>query len=202
MTNLLRLPCLLFLVLLAACGSEGGPDGEPSGEDGGTRPDGGQPMGDGGVPMGDGGVPMADGGTPSPDAGGFDTSAAGLTAFVKSEAYKSWKAEPEVHNSAGPHGGKVRTYVNDVFYASLKAGNTVHPRGSITVKELYGSSTTTVSGHAVDVKDEATGEWVFYEGFGPSYSSPYYYRGTTNFCANCHKNAGNDYMLTPASAFP
>ena len=188
MTNLFRLSCLVFLMLLTACGSEGPPDGEPPGEDGGTKPDGGQPM--------------ADGGTPPPDAGAFDTSAAGLTEFVKSGAYKSWKAEPEVHNSAGPHGGKVRTYVNDVFYVSLKAGNMVHPRGSITVKELYGSSTTTVSGHAVDVKDEATGEWVFYEGFGPSYSSPYYYRGTTNFCANCHKGAGNDYMLTPASAFP
>ena len=132
----------------------------------------------------------------------LDTSAAGLTAFVKSGAYKSWKAEPAVHDSAGPHGGKVRSYVNGVFYASLKAGNTEHPRGSIVVKELYGSSTTTVTGHAVDVKDEATGEWVFYEGFAPSYGNPYYYRGTSNFCANCHQRANNDYMLTPATAFP
>ena len=194
-TNPLRLCSLVVLVLLTACGAEGVPQGEPAGEDGGVRPD-------GGAPLADGGVPMPDGGTPAPDAGGFDTSAAGLTAFVKSGAYKSWKAEPEVHNSAGPHGGKVRTYVNDVFYASLKAGNTTHPRGSITVKELYGSSTTVVNGHAVDVKDEATGEWVFYEGFGPSYSSFYYHRGTANFCAGCHQGAGNDYMLTPASAFP
>lgn len=177
MTNLLRLPALMFLVLITACGSE--------------------------VPVvTDGGTQLPDAGTQAPDAGGLDTSPAGLTAFVMSGAYKSWKAEPEVHNSAGPHGGKVRTYVNDVFYASLKAGNTTHPRGSITVKELYGSTTTTVNGHAVDVKDEATGEWVFYEGFGPSYASPYYYRGTSNFCASCHDNANNDYMLTPASAFP
>ncbi len=193
--NLLRPLPLVSWLLLTACASEGSVDGEPTGEDGGTSPDGGPVMMDGGM------LPP-DGGPQAPDAGGFDTSPAGLTAFVKSGAYKSWKAEPEVHNSAGPHGGKVRTYVNDVFYASLKAGNTTHPKGSITVKELYGSSTTTVNGHAVDVKDEATGEWVFYEGFGPSYASPYYYRGTTNFCAGCHKGAGNDYMLTPASAFP
>jgi Cytochrome P460 len=175
MTPLLRLLSLVSLVLFPACGAGEGPSAEPPGDDGGMTPGGGERL---------------------------DTSAAGLTAFVKSGAYKSWKAEPAVHDSAGPHGGKVRSYVNDVFYASLKAGNTEHPRGSIVVKELYGSSTTTVTGHAVDIKDEATGEWVFYEGFAPSYGTPYYYRGTSNFCANCHQRANNDYMLTPAAAFP
>jgi hypothetical protein len=176
------------LLLLAACDPAEDPKMDPPETDGGTTPD--------------GGMPTPDGGMPAPDGGRPDTSAAGLTAFVKSGAYKAWKAEPAVHDSAGPHGGKVRTYVNDVFYASLKAGNTSHPKGSIVVKELYGSSTTTVTGHAIDVKDEATGEWVFYEGFGPTYASPYYYRGTSNFCAGCHRGANNDYMLTPASAFP
>jgi hypothetical protein len=174
MTLLLRLLPLVPLVLLAACGAGEDPSAEPPGDDGGMMPGGER----------------------------LDTSAAGLTAFVKSGAYKSWTAEPAVHDSTGPHGGKVRSYVNGVFHASLKAGNTEHPRGSIVVKELYGSSTTTVTGHAVDVKDEATGEWVFYEGFAPSYGSPYYYRGTSNFCANCHQRANNDYMLTPAAAFP
>jgi hypothetical protein len=92
--------------------------------------------------------------------------------------------------------------VNDVLYASLKAGTQPHPPGSIVVKELYGSSTTTLTGHALDVKDEATGEWVFYEGFVPSYGNPYYYRGISNFCAGCHAGANNDYVLTPASALP
>lgn len=134
----------------------------------------------------------ADGGTTA-DAGGFDTSAAGITAFVKDGGYKSWRAETAVHASTGPHGGNVRVWVNELLYASLKAGNTTHPPGSITVKELYGSGTTTPTGHAVDVKD-ATGMWTFYEGFGPAYANPYYFRGTTNFCASCHQ-PGPDYYL-------
>ncbi|MBL9043365.1 MAG: hypothetical protein JNM83_17260 [Myxococcales bacterium] len=77
--------------------------------------------------------------------GGTDNSAAGLTAFVKAGSYKSWKAEPAIHASTGPHGGNVRTYVNSLLYASLKAGNVSHPKGSIVVKELYGSGTTTLT---------------------------------------------------------
>lgn len=134
-------------------------------------------------------------------SGGMDTSAAGLTAFVRSGEYKSWRAEPQVHPSTGPH-SDVRSYVNDVLYDSLKAGNAVHPRGSVVVKELYVSSSTELLGHAVDVKDEGSGEWVFYEGFAPSYDRRFYYRGTSNLCAACHANGGVDYVLTPASAFP
>lgn len=133
-------------------------------------------------------------------SGGLDTSAAGLTAFVRSGEYKSWRAEPQVHASTGPH-GNVRSYVNEVLYGSLKAGNAVHPRGSVVVKELYGPSAE-LSGHAVDVKEEGSGQWVFFEGFVPNYSRPYYYRGTSNLCADCHANGGVDYVLTPASAFP
>jgi hypothetical protein len=133
---------------------------------------------------------------------GRGTSAAELLAFVQSGEYKSWRAEPAVHASSGPHGGNVRSYVNDVLYASLKAGNTVHPNGSVVVKELYGSTTTTITGHAVDVKEDPSGEWIFYEGFAPSYSNPYYFRGTSNLCGGCHGRGGTDYVLTPASAFP
>ncbi len=138
----------------------------------------------------------SDGGVQNPN-----TTADALTAFVKGGSYKTWKAEPAIHPSTGPHGGNVRTYVNDVLYASLKAGNTGHPKGSIVVKELYGSGTSSLTGHAIDVKDDQSGEWVFYEGFAPGYSSPYYYRGTSNFCANCHA-PGLDYVLTKASALP
>lgn len=128
-----------------------------------------------------------------------NTTADALTAFVKAGPYRTWKAEPAIHASTGPHGGNVRTYVNDVLYASLKAGNTSHPKGSIVVKELYGSGTSSLTGHAIDIKDEQTGEWVFYEGFAPGYSSPYYFRGTANFCASCHA-PGLDYVLTKPSA--
>lgn len=138
--------------------------------------------------------PGSDGGSTSPN-----TTADALTAFVKAGSYKTWKAEPAIHASTGPHGGNVRTYVNDVLYASLKAGNTSHPKGSIVVKELYGGGTSSLTGHAVDIKDEQTGEWVFYEGFAPGYSAPYYFRGTANFCASCHA-PGLDYVLTKPSA--
>ncbi len=138
--------------------------------------------------------PGTDGGSPS-----ANTASDALTAFVKAGSYKTWKAEPAIHASTGPHGGNVRTYVNDVLYASLKAGNTSHPKGSIVVKELYGSGTSSLTGHAIDIKDEQTGEWVFYEGFAPGYSSPYYFRGTANFCASCHA-PGLDYVLTKPSA--
>lgn len=119
-------------------------------------------------------------------------SAANLTAFAKSGGYKSWRAENQIHNSTGPHGGNVRSYVNDILYASLKAGNTTHPPGSAVVKELYGSGTSTLTGHALDAKDDG-GTWVFYEGFAPSYSNPYFYRGTTNFCASCHATGSDFY---------
>lgn len=141
-------------------------------------------------------APGTDGGATSPS-----TTASALTDFVKAGAYKTWKAEPAIHASTGPHGGNVRTYVNDVLYASLKAGNTSHPKGSIVVKELYGSGTSSLTGHAVDIKDDTSGEWVFYEGFAPGYGSPYYFRGTANFCASCHA-PGLDYVLTKPSALP
>jgi hypothetical protein len=149
------------------------------------------------VPVDAGSVP--DGGVAA-DAGMLDHSAAGLTAFAKSGAYKSWKAEAAVHASTGPHGGNVRTYVNDVLHASLKAGKTTHPPGSVTVKELYGSGTTTITGYAVDAKD-SNGTWYFLEAFAPTFSNPYYFVGTSNFCASCH-SSGPDYYASPISALP
>lgn len=174
---------LVFVLLGAACsGTDSGP--APSSADMVSR------AGDmAGSAAGDGGTPSA------------STTASALVDFVRAGSYKSWKAEPAIHGSTGPHGGNVRTYVNDALYASLKAGNTSHPKGSIVVKELYGGGTSSVTGHAVDVKDDQTGEWVFFEGFAPSYGSPYYYRGTTNFCASCHA-PGLDYVLTQPSALP
>lgn len=136
-----------------------------------------------------------------PDGGtALDTSRSGMTSFAKAKSYSSWKAEPAVHSSAGPHGGKVRTYVNDVMYDSLKNGSGEFPEGSITVKELYADDGVTLDGHAVNAKHDA--QWVFYEGFtSDDYQSPYYFRGTDNLCSNCHKT-GRDYFLTPAASVP
>ncbi|MBE2253399.1 MAG: hypothetical protein IAE78_27975 [Myxococcus sp.] len=149
-----------------------------------------------GVPM-DGGLP--DGGQVLiPSAGGAGTPAtrAGLLSFAQGGAYLSWKAEPMVHTSSGPH-GSVRTFVNDALYASLKAGNATHPNGSVSVKELYANGART--GWAVDAKGD-DGVWVYFEGFEPQLNQ-YFFRGTGNLCANCHAS-GVDFVLTPASALP
>jgi hypothetical protein len=132
------------------------------------------------------------GGGPGTDG----TSQSDLKTLVESGAYGGWKAEPAVHASAGPH-GQVRTFVNDALYASMKAGNTAHPNGSIAVKELYSGGA--INGWAVDVK-RSDGQWVFYEGFKPALNQ-YYFVGGGNLCANCHQG-GVDFVLLPAGALP
>lgn len=130
----------------------------------------------------------------------LDLSKGGLAAFVKERKYTGWKAEPAVHQSTGPHGGNVRTYANDALYDALKNSTGDFPSGSVTVKELYASDGVTITGHAVDAKQN--GEWVFYEGFtSDDYKAPYYFRGTGNLCSNCH-SSGRDFFLTPAASFP
>lgn len=127
----------------------------------------------------------------------IDTSREGLIAFAESGDYTSWFAEPEKHPSAGPHGGQVRTYFNDLAEASLRAGSDVHPRGSILVKELYGGGDD-VLGYAINVKvedGEGKDTWLFWEGYGPDYEGDYY--GIANeTCHGCH-SAGRDYVRSP-----
>ncbi|MER2559730.1 MAG: hypothetical protein ABTQ32_03365 [Myxococcaceae bacterium] len=145
---------------------------------------------------------LADGGVvliSAPDSGAPATPAtrAGLLSIAQSGAYLSWKAEPAPHQTSGPHGGQVRTFVNDVLYASLKAGNTMHPRGAIAVKELFSNGTRT--GWAIDAKDD-DGVWTYFEGFEPQLNQ-YFFRGSGNLCSNCHAG-GVDSVLTPASSLP
>jgi len=132
----------------------------------------------------------------SSDGGSVPTTRAELVAFAEAGDYLGWKAEPMAHPSAGPH-GTVRTFVNDPLYASMKAGNTTHPNGSIAVKELYSGST--VNGWAIDVKAD-DGRWVFFEGFKPKLDQ-YYFVGGGNLCANCHAG-GTDFVLLAATALP
>lgn len=156
-------------LLLAGCGAS--MDGE--------LPDGGAPL----IPV-DGGA-------------GIRATRAGLVSIAQSGAYLSWKAEPMAHQTTGPHGDTVRTFVNEPLSTSLKAGNTTHPVGSIVVKELFSAGTRT--GWAVDAKGD-DGVWVFFEGFEPQLNQ-YFFRGTGNLCANCHAS-GVDFVLTPKAALP
>lgn len=178
---------IAVLVMVGACGLPAAPTG-----DAGVGTDGGIEESDGG----------RDAGAGAPDAGGgaeaLPTTREAIVAFAQRRAYTDWPAEPAAHLSTGPHGGRVRTWVNPVLAASLKAGSTNHPPGSIAVKELYGSGTS-ITGWAVDVKD-LDGTWIFFEGFTPALNQ-YFFRGTANLCGNCHR-AGLDQVLTPPSALP
>lgn len=182
--------CVVVLLLGTGCGSAPA----DSSDDAGIRADGGT--------LTDAGGGQGDAGTQT-DGGGFDSSNAGLTDFVATAAYTGagWVAEPAVHpDRGGPH-GMVRIYFNDVLHQSLKAGNAVHPRGSMVLKETYSSDGQTLRGHMLDVKDvdeNGVDQWVWwYRPNATSGTAPTYFRGTDNFCASCHAS-GKDYVRAAA----
>src|SRR5262245_38831605 len=60
-----------------------------------------------------------------------------LLAWLQAGNYLAWMRESAPHPSAGPHGGVVQTYVNDVLFESLSGQRDDHPAGAAAVKELY-----------------------------------------------------------------
>ena len=175
------------LLPLAACGDDGG-----GGGDGGS---------------GTGTASGTSSGTATGTATGTGTGAGGMGAcdvpsttaevesYLAAGAYTGLTAESGPHDSAGPHFGNVRVFVNDVLLGSLEAGGGPHPVCSAAIKELYGDGNT-VLGHSLSVKvSEGTdgGAWYWYE----------VYNGTTyadgvgdTLCTNCH-GGGDDFVLSP-----
>lgn len=105
----------------------------------------------------------------SDDSLGLDllppTNAAPLQSWLEKGGYDAWPAEAEIHRSAGPHFGDVRTFFEPSLDDSLAEGATSHPVGASAVKELYGSGTELI-GWAVMRKTAAEGEgdaWYWYE---------------------------------------
>lgn len=136
--------------------------------------------------------------TDMPTPAGVPTNAAELFPWLQAKNYASYPAEPAIHNSAGPHGGNVRTFVNDALHESIKAGNTQHPVGAASVKELY--SGDTLRGWAVEVKVSDTqnngSDWYWYEIFSiTDNSNPVADGNGVGLCANCH-SGGTDFVLT------
>lgn len=124
-----------------------------------------------------------------------------LLAWLADGTYRDlYVAEPEVHASAGPHGGNVRTYFNSILVEDLRAGATTFRKGAAMVKELYFGGTDAPVGYAVMVKvkknagDRGQG-WLFLETFDGTGNGAFYGRGI-GVCANCH-GAGTDYLLSP-----
>jgi hypothetical protein len=122
--------------------------------------------------------------------------------ILQARSYRDWKSESKVHPSAGPHGGNVRTYLNDSLFASLSAGGAEHPKGSMAVKELYSSGTETVTGWAVMQKTEDTSNggagWYWYEVFStePGSTNTIEGQGKT-LCVSCHSGSPRDFVLAP-----
>ncbi|HSQ00607.1 MAG TPA: hypothetical protein VL049_25570 [Candidatus Dormibacteraeota bacterium] len=135
--------------------------------------------------------------TPSPTPPGPPPSEpAALLTWLQAGSYLGWEAESAPHPSAGPHGGRVRTFLNPAIVASLSAGDAHHPAGAAAVKELYFNGEE-VRGWAVMVKLQADSDrgrgWYWYEGSG---SGPPLEGVGIGVCTGCH-SAGRDFVRIP-----
>ncbi len=123
-------------------------------------------------------------------------SGAALADWLKAGHYRAWRGEGALHDSAGPHFGKVRAYLNPALFDSMQAGSKLHPKGAVAVKELYGGGER-VLGWSVAVKLEDAsaggGNWYWYEKFEDRTVADA--RGVL-LCRACHLT-GRDYVLTP-----
>ncbi len=129
--------------------------------------------------------------TPAPPLDG-----AALEIWLKAGHYKQWRSESRPHDSQGPHFGRVRAYLNPVAFESMQSGAKDHPKGTVTVKELYGQGDT-VQGWSVAIKtatDSSGGaNWYWYEIFQNKVVKDG--QGVL-LCRACHLT-GRDYVLTP-----
>ncbi len=134
--------------------------------------------------------------TPTADGGGVPTDPDALLAWLRADRYRDWPAESAQHPSTGPHGGSVRTFVNNALFASLEAGDAQHPQGAAAVKELYFAGQA-VAGWAVMVKLQGDSDrgrgWYWYEYFGPGQV----FEGVgLGGCTGCHSQ-GRDFVRIP-----
>jgi hypothetical protein len=199
--HFLPITCLI-VVSSAACGGDPDETGSPGSQGaGGASSSTGLPSGaggdGGGGGAGTGGAGGAGGGSSET---AVPTSGPELFAYLKAGSYLGFPAESVVHDSTGPHGGKVRTYITPSLEASLKAGNTEHPIHAAAIKELYLSGMS-VQGWAVSVKTKDTSDggngWYWYEIYSATDpSSPVADGNGVPLCYNCHA-AGKDFVLSP-----
>ncbi|MEZ4382342.1 MAG: hypothetical protein R3A79_13405 [Nannocystaceae bacterium] len=134
---------------------------------------------------------------PDPDQIPPTDSNDALLTWLGEGSYTEWNAESGIHQSTGPHGGQVRTFLNDALYESYVQGLTSHPEGAVAVKELWGNGDNII-GWAVEIKVQADSDggdgWYWYEKINQSE-----YGGALGLglCTGCHSGGGVDYVLTP-----
>ena len=129
------------------------------------------------------------------------TTAAALQAWLVAAHYKRWAHESKPHESDGPHGYGVRTYVSPSLVTSLETKAAEHPRGAAAVKELY-DATGKQMGWAVSVKVADKGArgkgWYWYEVFSTQAGAKAAYEGRgLRLCRECHREGGSDQVLIP-----
>ena len=125
-----------------------------------------------------------------------DISQESLIEYIEKQEYKNCTyQQSEVVDSIDAHGGKARTYFNDIAANALNTNETILPKNSIIIKELYESDEKTIFAYALMLKWTESAEadsWMFFEGFLPDYSKTFYGLGN-GICAGCHSQ-GVDYV--------
>lgn len=120
--------------------------------------------------------------------------AAELWSRIHDEKYPSWQRAPgfeERRESAGPHGGAVDIYVNDVVAAALAGGPiTAWPDGSLIVKDGFDGGELSLI--AAMEKRGSDWFWAEWDAEGDTLFS-----GKPATCTDCHQG-GQDFV----QAFP
>ncbi len=132
------------------------------------------------------------------DVGPRDKDA--LQAWLEAGNYSEFEAESAVHITSGPHGQEdqdlVRVFVNSCLADSMAAGNTVHPIGSMSVKEMYGTGDTILGYSAmIKVDDQSPddgNDWYFHTIVGGEEKAS---ELGSAACFDCHV-MGTDYVQT------
>lgn len=149
-----------------------------------------------------GGAPdamIASGEAGSDDAGSCEVPAseAELLSYLREGRYRSFERESAPYQSAGPHFGLVRTYLDPTLARSLAEGSARHSRCSAAIKELLDPSEK-LSGWAVFVKTEETSPdgshvlWLETTSTSPGVRPAFFGRGL-RLCSSCHA-AGRDFV--------
>lgn len=125
------------------------------------------------------------------------TANADLQAWLAARSYTSFLPESAPHASAGPHGGRVRAFLNRQLAGSLTTCAASHPTGAAAVKELFDANG--VRGWTVMIKTKpgpGADAWYWYEVFSTAAdAAPEVSGQASGTCTGCH-DGGLDAVRT------
>lgn len=125
-----------------------------------------------------------------------------LFEYLRCSGFSHFAAESAAHASTGPHGQRVRTYINGPLKTSLEGNAGEHPSGAAAVKVFVDTDGTTPTGFAVMVKTASTSAggqgWYWYENFSAtSGASPAADGNGVTACTGCHAGSASDFFMSP-----